>query len=160
MTTTTDRTPVSDAVAVAGEFDPVLDESDYCARNALGISAARNHGWVIRAVATAGRDGAVLGCIEDSEAQFELMQLVGGFRWSIHDSLHDALERLVHELPQPGNERVFDSEIDPPCTTTIPTVDALHPRPADGLTQTGLPIELDQAIDQWIANIAPFPLEE
>jgi hypothetical protein len=119
MTTTTDRADVSDNVAFTVDFDPVADESGYCARNAIRLLPARNHGWVIRAVGTAGHDGAVLACIEDSEAQFELMQLVGGFRWSIHDSLHEALERLVHELPQPG---------------------------------------LDQVLDEWIANIPPFPI--
>jgi hypothetical protein len=120
MTTTTDRTDVSHNVPVAFEFDPLADESYYCARNGVDLYPARNHGWVIRAAGTAELDGAVLGCIEDSEDQFELMQLVGGFRWSIHDSFHEALERLVHELPQPGNERLFDNEFDPPCTTTIP----------------------------------------
>jgi hypothetical protein len=104
---------------VALEVDPVADESDYCARNGVGLSAARNHGWIIRPVGTSMQDGAVLGCIEDSEDQFELIQLVGGFRWSIHDSFHNALQQLVRELPQLGNERVFDNECDPPHRTTF-----------------------------------------
>jgi hypothetical protein len=159
MTTTTDRTDVSYNVAVGLELDSVADELDYCARNAVGLYPARNHGWVIRAAGNARPDGAVLGCIEESEAQFELMQIVGGFRWSIHDSFHEALERLVHELPQPGNERLFDNEFDPPCTTTIPAADAAQ-RVADDLTKKGLPLDLDQAIDEWIAHIAPFTFEE
>jgi hypothetical protein len=84
----------------------------------VGVFPARNHGWLIRAVESPGHQGAVLGCIEDSEDQFELMQLVGGFRWSIHESFHDALQRLVHELPQPGNERLFDDAFDPPYDAT------------------------------------------
>jgi hypothetical protein len=159
MTTTTDRTDVSHIVAVGLEFDPVAAESDYCERNTVGLYPARNHGWVIRTAGNARLDGVVLGCIEESEAQFELMQIVGGFRWSIHDSFHEALERLVHELPQPGNERLFDDEFDPPCTMTIPAADAV-PRVADNLTKTGLSLELDQAIDEWIARIAPFTFEE
>jgi len=133
LTTTTNRTVDSRNETDSLEFDPVAGESDYCTRNAVGLFPAQNHGWVIRAVGTAGQDGAVLGRIEDSEDQFELMQLIGGFRWSIHDSLHDALQRMVHELPQPGNERLFDDEIDPPCTTIIPVVDALQPQPVAGL---------------------------
>jgi hypothetical protein len=160
MTTSIDLNDVSHNIDVTPEFDPVVDESDYCARNAVGLYSARNHGWVIRAAGTAEVEGAVLGCIEDSEAQFELMQLVGGFRWSIHDSFHEALERLLHELHQPGNERLFDNELDPPCTTTIPVTEALQPRPAKSLTETGLPLELEQAIDEWIANISPFTFDE
>ncbi len=111
MTTTSDRVDVFHHVAADLAFDPLAGESDFCAQNAVGLFPARNHGWLIRAVESAGHEGAVLGCIEDSEDQFELMQLVGGFRWSIHDSFHEALQRLVHELTQPGNERLFDEWI-------------------------------------------------
>ena len=100
MTSTIERIDDSNSRVV----DPAAAESAYCASNAVGLFPARNHGWVIRAVGTAGQDGAVLGCIEDSEDQFELIQLVGGFRWSIHESIHDALQRIVRELRQPGNE--------------------------------------------------------
>jgi hypothetical protein len=99
MSTTIDRVDDSHSEVVAVEFDPMADEYLYCERHAVGLFPARNHGWVIRAVRTPRQDGAVLGCIEESEDQFELMQLIGGFRWSLHDSLHDALRRLVHELP-------------------------------------------------------------
>jgi hypothetical protein len=102
MSTTIDRTDDSHSEAVALEFDPVADEYLYCVQHAVTLFPARNQGWVIRAVGIAGQDGAVLGCIEDSEDQFELMQLIGGFRWSVHDSLHEALRRLVHELPPTG----------------------------------------------------------
>jgi hypothetical protein len=143
MTTTSDRVGVSQYVAADLAFEPMAGESDFCARNAIGLFPARNHGWLIRAVESEGHQGAVLACIEDSEDQFELMQLVGGFRWSIHDSFHEALLRLVHELPQPGNERLFDNEFDPPYAAT----------------ETALSLEVGHVLDDWIANIAPFPLE-
>lgn len=159
MTTFSDRTDDSLSEGVALDLDSVAGESDYCARNSVGLFPAGNHGWVIRAVGSAGQDGAVLGRIESSEDQFELMQLVGGFRWSIHDSLHDALERLVRDLPQPGNERRFDNEVDPQRARPIPAAGAHRSRPARGITESGLSLELDRVIDEWIANIAPFDRE-
>ena len=39
--------------------------------------------------------GFLLGGVEESEGQFELIQIDGGFRWSIHDSLHNALRHMV-----------------------------------------------------------------
>ena len=123
MTTTSDRVDVSDHVATDLAFDLMAGESDFCERSAVALFPARNHGWLIRAVESGGHQGAVLGCIEESEDQFELMQLVGGFRWSIHESFHDALQRLVHELPQPGSERLFDDVFDPSFAAVIPATE-------------------------------------
>jgi hypothetical protein len=89
---------------LASVFDPMVDEFDFCELHGLQLSPGHNHGWIVRATPSGIDAGPVLGCVEESEDQFELMQVEGGFRWSIHDSLHDALLRLVAANPLPALE--------------------------------------------------------
>jgi hypothetical protein len=84
---------------LAAVFDPITDEFDYCEFHGLLLSPARLHGWLVRRKSAGADVGVVVACIEPSENEFELMQVDSGFRWSIHDSLHDALVRVAGDHP-------------------------------------------------------------
>lgn len=95
MSTGSDRITGSthhDTAGVGGD-----DDSALCLAHGLRLWRAHNYGWLVRS----GPDaiGEVYACIDESGDQFELMELVGGFRWTTHSSLHLALEQLLLHMP-------------------------------------------------------------
>jgi hypothetical protein len=102
MSATTGSIPPLEGSYLSSVFDPIAAEYDYCVAHGLRLSPARNHGWLLREARPGAEDGPVVACVEDSEDQFELMQVSNGFRWSIHNSLHEALGRLVENLSGAG----------------------------------------------------------
>ena len=95
MSTTTESIQHLKGSYLASVFDPIENEFEYCAANGLSLSPGRQHGWLVRTERLGQDAGRVCACIEESEDQFELMQVVGGFRWSRHETLHAALQRLT-----------------------------------------------------------------
>jgi hypothetical protein len=71
--------------------------SALCSAHGLRLWRAEDYGWLVRT----GPDttGAVYACIDESGNEFELLELAGGFRWTTHPSLHQALEELLLDAP-------------------------------------------------------------
>lgn len=101
------------SIAPAKSFSISDSDSDagFCADHSLQLEQLTGYGWLVR-LAHDDRQGAVIGCIDQLEEGVELMLLDGGFRWSTFASLREALESLMHTLPQPGDERIFDDQLD------------------------------------------------
>lgn len=88
-------------------------ETAFCFAHGIQLSVASGIGWLVRETHPT-HTGTVLGCIDREENNFELMELSGGFRWFSFLSLRAALTQLLHDLPQPGDERLFDPKSDTP----------------------------------------------
>jgi len=102
VSTTTESLVDLNGSYLASVFDPIESEFEYCAANGLSLSPGRNHGWIVRTDRFGHEVGPVLACIEDSEDQFELVQVAGGFRWSLHETLHSALQCLASDGWRPA----------------------------------------------------------
>jgi hypothetical protein len=94
-----------DSSFIASVFGRMADEFDYCAVNGLVLSAGNDRGWLVRGLPTPSGRAALVAYVENSEDHVELVEVVRGFRWSRHKTLHDALESLVAE--QDPRERVL-----------------------------------------------------
>lgn len=73
------------------------EDSALCLAHGLRLWRADNYGWLVRT--GADTTGDVYACIDESGNEFELMEMVGGFRWTTHSSLHLALEQLLLHVP-------------------------------------------------------------
>ncbi|HEU0206568.1 MAG TPA: hypothetical protein VFQ74_07750 [Pseudolysinimonas sp.] len=73
------------------------EDSNLCWAHGFRLWRADDYGWLVRT--GADTTGAVYACIDESGDEFELMELVGGFRWTTHRSLHLALEELLLHAP-------------------------------------------------------------
>jgi hypothetical protein len=116
------------------DADATSDEdSVLCQAHGLRLWRADDYGWLVRTGADA--TGDVYACIDESGDEFELMELVGGFRWTTHASLHLAVERLLLRAP---------------ISADVPES---APRAARGAEELTVATELTHVIHGWLAGL-------
>ena len=74
----------------------------FCHDHDLELSEVSAHGWLVRSREPRGELDGLLGCIEERERRFELMQIGSNFRWTTFDTLLEALAHLVDNLHLPS----------------------------------------------------------
>lgn len=107
------------------------DDAILCLAHGFRLWRADDYGWLIRTGADA--TGEVYACIDESGDEYELMELVHGFRWTTHLSLHAALERLLLHVPL-SNDLISE------------------PRAARGADEAARASELSHVIHDWLAE--------
>ena len=74
--------------------DPTEDAANYCSSHGMSITQVFAYGWLVRREPRLGRLGGLLGCVEQRNESFELMEIGGGMRWSTFTALRDVVTHL------------------------------------------------------------------
>jgi len=82
---------------------------DYFERRGISLSQVDTRGWLVRLMPPVDSRLSVLGCVEERDDEFELMELEGGFRWSTHPSLHAAVVHLLRDPRVSARVKPVDS---------------------------------------------------
>jgi len=75
--------------------DSTEDAADYCLSHGMSITQVFAYGWVVRREPRVGNFGGLLGCVEQRNESFEVMEIGGGFRWSTFAALRDVVTYLT-----------------------------------------------------------------
>jgi hypothetical protein len=74
-----------------------VTELERCVAVGVMLTQAADYGWLVRII-DGDEPGSVLACIEQCDAHVELMEIIGGFRWTEFASLHHALDHVLRDL--------------------------------------------------------------
>ena len=86
---------VASPLGAGAARDPHVATVEFFARHGVDLTQVDRSGWLACVSGSRSPGLSVLGCVQEHGAEFELMELEGGFRWSTHGSLHLAVARLL-----------------------------------------------------------------
>ena len=72
----------------------------YALRHGLWLVQTSERGWLIEAIEHPAQSRGLLGCIEQHDGGFELMELGGGFAWSTFPTMLCVLEYMSRPSAQ------------------------------------------------------------
>ncbi len=131
----TETHPITESTRQDRTREASDDDSVLCLTHGFRLWRAEDYGWLVRL--GADTTGEVYACIDESDDAFELMELVNGFRWTTHPSLHSAIERFLIGAPL--------------------SHDRVSPRAALGPNEVSRASELTRVIDGWLADLHVSP---
>jgi len=86
---------LDDPGANARRSDFLVGAIDYYHAHEMSITPVAGHGWLVRRDPDVVDPGRVLACVEERDHDFEVMEVGGGFRWTTHTSLREAVAHLA-----------------------------------------------------------------
>ena len=67
--------------------DPTEDATHYCCSHCMSITQVSAYGWLVRREPSVGKFEGLLGCVEQRNESFEVMEIGGGIRWTTFTAL-------------------------------------------------------------------------
>lgn len=86
---------LDDPGADARRSDFLVGAIDFCRAHDMSITQVAGHGWLVRRDPDVVDPGRVLACVEERDHDFEVMEVGGGFRWTTHTTLREAVAHLA-----------------------------------------------------------------
>ena len=87
-------------------MDPTEDAANYCRSHGMSITQVFTYGWLVRREPRVGDFGGLLGCVEQRNESFEVMEIGGGFRWTTFTALRDVVTYLTSRA-ESGSTRLL-----------------------------------------------------
>ena len=88
--------------------DPNEDAANYCCSHCMSITQVSAFGWLVRREPRVGSFDGLLGCVEQRDESFEVMEIGGGFRWTTFTALRDVVTHLASRA-ESGSTRVVSA---------------------------------------------------
>ena len=71
------------------------DAANYCGSHCMSITQVAAYSWLVRREPRVGNFDGLLGCVEQRNESFEVMEIGGGFRWTTFTALRDVVTHLA-----------------------------------------------------------------
>ena len=82
--------PSTDDASTSTSFvGPNENAANYCCSHCMSITQASAYGWLVRREPRVGSFAGLLGCVEQRNESFEVMEIGGGFRWTTFTALRE-----------------------------------------------------------------------
>ena len=88
--------------------EPDEDAANYCFSHCMSITQVSAFGWLVRREPRVGSFDGLLGCVEQRDESFEVMEIGGGFRWTTFTALRDVVTHLASRA-ESGSTRVVSA---------------------------------------------------
>ena len=75
--------------------EPDEDAANYCFSHCMSITQVSAFGWLVRREPRVGSFDGLLGCVEQRDESFEVMEVGDGFRWTTFTALRDVVTHLA-----------------------------------------------------------------
>lgn len=76
-----------DASTSTTSVGPNEDAANYCCSHCMSITQVSAYGWLVRREPRVGSFDGLLGCVEQRNESFQVMEIGGGFRWTTFTAL-------------------------------------------------------------------------
>jgi hypothetical protein len=97
-----------DASKNTSSVDSNEDAAKYCRSHCLSITQVAVYGWLVRREPRLGNFDGLLGCVEQRNESFEVMEIGGGFRWTTFTALLDVVTHLASRA-ESGSTRLVSA---------------------------------------------------
>jgi hypothetical protein len=97
-----------DASKNTTSVDSNEDAAKYCRSHCLSITQVAAYGWLVRREPRVGNFDGLLGCVEQRNESFEVMEIGGGFRWTTFTALLDVVTHLASRA-ESGSTRLVSA---------------------------------------------------
>ncbi|WP_158252418.1 hypothetical protein [Cryobacterium sp. Y57] len=97
-----------DASKNTTSVDPNEEAANYCCSHCMSITQVSAYGWLVRREPRVGKFDGILGCVEQRNESFEVMEIGGGFRWTTFTALLDVVTHLASRA-ESGSTRLVSA---------------------------------------------------
>lgn len=76
-------------------IDPTVGATSFLSAHGMSVTQVATHGWLIRNEPRVGNYSGLIGCIEQRDRTFELMEIGAGFHWTTFTTFLAAVTHLA-----------------------------------------------------------------